>query len=431
MDIKKQSYRHNDNLYDTLGRIPNSIPKRFIWILSVILVAFFILSFIFRYPDTVNAPVTITSTNPPIHLIARQSGRVQDLFVTNNESVKRDAPIAIIENSANTQDVHNLNDKIAFCLFADLQKWDSIFHGFHPQLGDINQSYSSFKEALHLYTSFVSINYYPQKIDVTKKQIITMTEYKKITHKQLNLKEEELYLNKADFGRDSLLNRNGLLSTSNYEASKIECIQSQNNYVAMEGTLKNIDSQINTLHETILDLKLQEDEKMNNLNANLMEAFENLKNAIETWKIDYLLITPIDGKVVFTNIWSANQNIKSGDIAFTVISNKKNELIGKALLPSMRAGKVKVGQRVKIKLNNYPDLEFGSIPGIIHNISEIPINNNYTIEIDFPDGLQTTYNKRLPPDQELSGDAIIITEELMLIERLFLPIKNFVTNATN
>lgn len=431
MELKNQSYRHKDNLYETLGKIPKSIPQRFILILTIIFVVFFILSFIFRYPDTVNAPVTITSTNPPIHLIARQSGRVQDLFVVNNQLIKKNTPVAIIENSANTQDVNSLNDKIDFCLSVGPQKWDSIFHDFHPQLGDINQSYSSFKDALHSYATFISINYYPQKIDVTEKQIVTMTEYRKITNKQLRLKKEELVLKKAEFSRDSLLHIGGLLSVSNYEASKILYIQSQNNSVAMEGTLKNIDSQINTLHETILDLRLQEDEKMNNLNANLMEAFESLKNAIEAWKINYLLMTPIDGKVVFTNIWSSNQNLKSGDIAFTVISDKKNELIGKALLPSMRAGKVKVGQRVKIKLNNYPDMEFGSIPGIIHNISEIPVNDNYTIEIKFPDGLQTTYNKKLPSDLELSGDAIIVTEELRLIERLFLPIKNFVVNATN
>lgn len=431
MELKNRSYQHKDNLYDTLGKVPNGIPQRFVWIISAIFVVFFILSFIFRYPDTINAPVTITSTNPPIHLIARQSGRIQNLFVTNNESVKKYSPIAIIENSANTQDVYNLSDKIAFCLSANLQKWDSLFQGFHPQLGDINQTYSFFKEALHSYTTFYAVNYYPQKINVTEKQITTMKEYKKIMSKQLILKKEEFFLNKVDFSRDSLLHKNGLLSTSNYENSKIKYIQSQNNYIAMEGTLKNIDNQINILDETILDLKLQEEEKKNNLNANLMEAFENLKNAIDAWKINYVLITPIDGKVIFTTIWSVNQNVRNGDIAFTVISNNKNELIGKALLPTMRAGKVKIGQRVKIKLNNYPEVEFGSIPGIVHNISEIPINNNYTIEIKFPNGLQTTYNKKLPIDLELTGDAIIITEELKLIERLFLPIKNFVVNATN
>lgn len=431
MELRKQFNRHNDNLYETLGRIPNSIPKRFVWILSAIFVVFFILSFIFKYPDTVNAPITITSINPPIHLIARQSGRLQDLFITNNESVKRGTPIAIIENSANTQDVFSLSDKTIYCPFIGLQKWDSVFHGFYPQLGDISQSYSSFKEALHLYNTFFDINYYPQKIAAIEKQIITMAEYKKIIHKQLSLKKEELYLNKADFSRDSLLNKNGLLSISDYEASKIECIQSHNNYVAIEGTLKNIDSQINTLYETILDLRLQEDEKKNNLSADLMDAFQNLKNSIETWKINYLLMAPIDGKIIFTNFWSTSQHVKSGDIVFTIVSNKKNELIGKAILPTMRAGKVKVGQRVKVKLNNYPDLEFGSILGIIRNMSEIPINNNYIVEVNFPNGLQTTYNKKLPPDQELSGDAIIITEELMLIERLFLPIKNFVTNSTN
>lgn len=49
--------------------------------------------------------------------------------------------------------------------------------------------------------------------------------------------------------------------------------------------------------------------------------------------MSYVLIPPISGKVTFTNYWVENQNITSGDIAFSVIPLSNNKLIGKALLP--------------------------------------------------------------------------------------------------
>ncbi len=44
-------------------------------------------------------------------------------------------------------------------------------------------------------------------------------------------------------------------------------------------------------------------------------------------------------------------------------------MLGKALLPLQGSGKVHVGQRVHIRLNNYPDQEFGYVKGQVASIS--------------------------------------------------------------
>jgi len=48
-------------------------------------------------------------------------------------------------------------------------------------------------------------------------------------------------------------------------------------------------------------------------------------------------------------------------------------IIGKADIPSTGIGKVKSGQTVNIKLDNYPYMEFGMIKAKIKNISLVPI----------------------------------------------------------
>ena len=49
---------------------------------------------------------------------------------------------------------------------------------------------------------------------------------------------------------------------------------------------------------------------------------------------------------------------------------------------------------------------------------------NYFVYISLPDGTVTSYNKKLPFDQELLGNAEIITEDLSVAERFFYKIKD-------
>ena len=97
------------------------------------------------------------------------------------------------------------------------------------------------------------------------------------------------------------------------------------------------------------------------------------------------------------------------------------------LLPASGAGKVKVGSRVVIKLENYPYNEFGSVEGLVGTISLISqqLNveqnkmNMYLVAVDLPHGLTTNYGRVLDFKYEIGGVADIIVQERRLIERLF------------
>ena len=48
----------------------------------------------------------------------------------------------------------------------------------------------------------------------------------------------------------------------------------------------------------------------------------------------------------------------------------------------------------------------------------------YALDIEFPNGLVTTYDKRLAYKQEMKGAAEIITDDIRLIERIFYQLKS-------
>lgn len=121
----------------------------------------------------------------------------------------------------------------------------------------------------------------------------------------------------------------------------------------------------------------------------------------------------------FLQIWTENQTINAGDNVFVVIPTETKSYLGKIKAPALNSGKIKIGQNVNIRLSNYPDREFGMLNGVIKTISLTPNkDNNLLIDVELPKGLETSYKKDIVFQQEMSGTADIITEDLRLIERI-------------
>ena len=75
---------------------------------------------------------------------------------------------------------------------------------------------------------------------------------------------------------------------------------------------------------------------------------------------------------------------------------------------------------MNIKIENYPDNEYGVLNGLVEKISLIPNTDGfYLIDVELSQTLITSYNKKIDFKQEMRGTAEIITEDLRLIERFF------------
>lgn len=82
---------------------------------------------------------------------------------------------------------------------------------------------------------------------------------------------------------------------------------------------------------------------------------------------------------------------------------------------------------MNIRINNFPDQEFGYLIGEIMSISSVPTAEGfYVVEVNFPEGMKTNYGKILPLSRQLQGMADIITEDLRLIERFLMPVKKII-----
>ena len=427
-DEKQDIELRSEDFNDVLGEIPSWILRWGITMIACIVL--FLLIGSAKYPDTISSTVTLTGTTPVSGIVAKTSGKLQELYVKNNQQVKMNSFLAIIENPAKTNDIVRLKELVQK-IGADLDTI-ALTPSQQLQLGNLQSLYSSFYLTMSEYRQFKELAYHLKKIDLVKKRIIKNEVYYKNMLRQKELLETQIKISHQQYARDSILEAKGLISKEAIEISYSQYLQSFLSAENMDRSLENLQIQLAQMHESLYDTEYQYLDKKNTLEAQLRSFINQLRVEIDAWEMNYALITPLDGEITLTQYWTKNQNITAGDIVFNIVPNNRGEIIGKALLPTERSGKVKIGQKVNIRFSNYPDKEYGIIKGIVKNISLIPIANgketkNYIVDIQLPNGLKTSYNKDLPFLPEMEGQADIITEDISLLERFLLPLKKVIT----
>jgi multidrug resistance efflux pump len=418
----------SDEVQEIMGTPPKWIIRWGIVIIFIVVLVLLTGSYYYKYPDIINARVTIVSENPPISIVARSDGKLDKIFVSDKQKVDANTLLGIIENPANYEDAYKL---IAFLdsiqpYFAQPELFSTLLFEKEYNLGQNHAYYSSFVSQLREYQTSVSFNTFEQRIKSLEKQVTDYANYYEKLRDQIAVLNKDYMLASSQFHRDSVLHVRKVMTDVDFEKSEAAMLKQKYAYQNAMTELASTQITMNQLKQQIQEQRVLNSETENRLLAVLKEKYDNLVNQLKAWEQAFVLKTPMAGQVTFTNFWSANQFVSSGNVVFTVIPDNEQKIIGKATVPLAGAGKVEVGQKVNIKLDNYPHMEFGLLEGRIGNISMVPVNSEkggyYTAEIELNNKLITNYKKELPFNQEMQGNAEIITKDRRLIERLVEPL---------
>jgi HlyD family type I secretion membrane fusion protein len=420
----------SEDVQEIMGHVPPWLVRWGITFFFIVLLGIIAGSLVFKYPDVITSSVVIISENPPASIVAHSNGKIDYLFVENEKQVKAGEVLAILENTANHTHVAELKNKLnqLSTLFTNESTSNLIDLPDQYVLGPIQTSYSNYQRQYQEYRNYLTINLIEKKINSIKQQIIDYSGYSERLQAQARNQEKTVQLNHNQFKRDSSLYAGEVIAAADFEKSEQNYLQVKNNYQSLLASLANTQIQVNQLNYQVIDFQSQKMDQSRRLLNLLKEAYDNLKAAIAEWEKAYILSSPIDGRVTFIKFWSKNEYVMTGDVVFTVVPSKPQRILGRVKLPITGSGKVKVGQTVHIRIENFPYTEFGMVEGKIESISLIPESNQlgvfYTAEVTLPKGLTTNYGKALPFNQEMQGTAEIITKNLTLFERLINPMKS-------
>jgi len=439
LEIRSQAFE------EIIGRPPKWIIRWGITVFFFISIVMLLMTWVFKYPDIIEAPVVIITENVSATLTSKANGSLEKVFFNEGDSVKAGDFIAVIENTANYNHIivlFSIIDKLQVnnaLIFNNVDSINSIFENtftnvsisngnnntlINLNLGNIDVSWSSFFSKWYEYYDYLKNDYDGQKIDALKKRYGFYGKLLIQHEKQLRINKEDLSLSIKQFDRDSALFLKTVISASEFELSKKNLLQKKAGFETMRTSLIQSQLQCNETEQLIIEMENNRANIIKQYQIALSQLFSALLASAEQWKMNFLIVSPINGKLSYPKVWTKNQNISIGEPVATIIPFEQSKIIGKVSLSVIGSGKVKIGQNVNIKLNNYPFLEFGMLRAKISSISLVPHDNTYLVELEILQDMKTNYGITIEFRQEMTGTAEIITEDMRLIERLINPIKH-------
>ena len=415
---------NSEQIREILEKPPANILKWGISIIFLIVFAMFFAAWVIKYPTVIPSQITITSQVPPHKIIAQSSGKITELFVKENDDVKSNQAIAIIENTAFFTDVELLRKEVEKSkTILDNDSLINFQFKDDLKLGSIQVSYANFKNAYEEFREYQVLLESNQEFQILNNQIKINKGKLNSQSKQLKIYRNELDLSKKDYNRDKELFSQDVISAKELEDKKRTLLAAERNYESVKSNKANVEIVISNLKKDINSITISTIESRSRLSRSVKETYEELKNSILIWRQQYLLVSTIEGRVSFFNFWAKNQHVNTGDEVLSVVPKANNKITGRMLMPIQNSGQVKQGQKVLIRLTAYPYQEYGMLIGKVKNISLLPSQETYAVEVDLPIHLKTTFNKSIELKSELSGTAEVVTEDLRLLERVFYQIR--------
>jgi HlyD family secretion protein len=425
MKNQKPEILYSDSVKEIMGKPPRRILRWGTSLMVFIFILFLFFAWIIKYSDIVQAPVEITTTNPPVTLVTKITGRIKSLDVVDRDTISAGQLIAMMETTTSFKDV-----KLLKRIIDSIQKPEELSYLSLPMfsgLGELQSPYGGFLKNLSDLNNYVKNDPMGSKISSLTHEIEGIREF----ISRLSVKEkfysENRRLELKKYKRDSSLYEGNVIAESEYEKSHQALIM-----VNIELQTARLEHSAKTIElaeklQTLEDYRISRTEDKERMITGLRESFLNLKAQVDLWENAYLLISPIDGIVSFTKYWSPNQSVVKDEPVVSIIPLKPGNFLGRINLKMLRSGKVKEGMQVNIKLSGYPYLEYGVVRGIIKSKSQVPAGDSYIIDIELPEGLKTLYGKTLDFTQNMQGTAEIITDKTRLLQKIVNPFRYLIS----
>lgn len=414
--------KRSEVVSDIIERMPTGWTILLVIVITVIVMVMFTFGFVMKYSDIVSGQLTVTGEKAPVRLVAKISGRLH-LLVSNNQMIKTGMCLGYIESGTVYKDFLLL-DSICRCTVNVNSKLNLPEN---LELGNLSSYYNDFLMAYVQYDQIRNTKVYDNMRKKLKNQQQSDRCVLVNLRKEINLNRKVLSNLRNQFLTDSILYEKGALSHESFAQQENGIMTHMQSDIELKNSELVKLSDVNAIEIELAKIDVNVCEELTSSYNSLIAKFNILVNQVRLWKELYLLHAPIDGTLQYLGFWRNNVYVDASTEIFSVLPCR-NRMIGEVLISSVGAGKVKVGQDVNVKLQDYPYNEYGYIRGKVASVSSLARNmktldgniiKSYLVTVTFPEGVKTNFGKQLNINFESIGTADIITKKRRLIQRLF------------
>jgi HlyD family secretion protein len=384
------------------------------------LVIFFIIivtCWFIQYPDIVPATAKLTSINAPKAVVSVSGGKLVKLIAFESQFVKQGEILGYIESTASHNQILELGhvlDSIQLLLSNEVSELDKYFTKATDSLGELQTSYQLFSQAYLSFNNYLADGFYMRKKEMLMQDKFNLEKLNQYLLDQQKLQEQDLSLAQKTFDANQHLKKEDVISDFDYRVEESKLINKKLSLPQIRSALVNNENQQIEKKKEMMELE----NTISQQKLLFQQALNTFKSEVEKWKLRYLLISPIEGKVVFSSFIQENQQLQANQI-ICYINPENSQYFAEIVIPQSNFGKVRIGHRVLLKFESYPFQEFGSVIGKIDFISRVPEEKGYLAKVTLVDGLATNYKKEVQYRDGLSATAEIITQDMRLLERFY------------
>ncbi|HPH20003.1 MAG TPA: HlyD family efflux transporter periplasmic adaptor subunit, partial [Haliscomenobacter sp.] len=388
------------------------------------------LAFLVKYPDVVEADIRLVSKDPPVRLTAPNAIRIDEVIVRNNTQVDSGEALLAFRSTANFRHVLTLEDYIA--ALPGLRDEDLLKFKVPNNLvlGELQADLYDFQDVQIKYNSEMYKNLSTSDLRSSQSRISRLDrslDYQKEMRQQIREQIAE-----AEQERKNKEHLVSVDQASQDDVNKVlRRIMDLNKELARtESEIRDRESEISALRIKVRSMESGADKETNFASEVLRESFLRLRAGVITWKQQHIIEAPTSGlvQIIGRNV-SENNFVYKDEPLLTIVPVRDKEIMGRMFIPFNRSGKVKLNQKVIVRLESLDYQEYGVLQGEVSWKSLSPRDDGQKVEVPievrFPQGMVTSAGKQVPTEEELFGEARIITEERRFIERIFSGIRGY------
>lgn len=412
----------SDDVQEIIGTPPRWIVRWGTLVVAGAVFAMVAMSLWVQYPDKVRGRVSITTKIAPVRVNAQKSDLISKIYVKDGDKVMAGDILVEMQNAANFEDVEELEEFTKDLNNADQSELLEFLSSDFRQLeiGTLQPLYAQVQTNFEKFQFFEQNKAAAKEITQVKRQIDNIGAGIKIQERKLDDALQTLELEKTRYERSRTAWKNNVIATVEFENQEKIWIAAKTRVKEIEDEVNQRLLQISGLRKNITDAENTNVETNNENYINLRSSINNLIGAIDRWNEENLLIAAMDGKISMIQNWSEKQYIEQGkEIMVILPENKEDNYFTQLFIPVQGSGRIEVGQRVLLKLDNFPYREFGQLEGVVIETPGLSREEGLPVKIKLTNGLVTQSNKVLEMKQELLGNGEIITEKRSVFVRIF------------
>ncbi len=420
-DLDGEVELRSEEVEEILGTPPSWLVR---WGTTVALICFGLLllaGWMIKYPDVVKDEITLSTAVPPIDIVARTNARIAKFMAEDRNEVKQHQILAVLESTAQYEDVLQLDAKVNVLLHAPLDSFAQLMPGRDLRLGIVQTDYAVF---LQNYENLQSARRNRNAAvaatnSAASQQIEQAARTLEADKRRQTQAQQAADAARREFAKIQQLYEEEGVNRLRFEQERARLEAAEQQYDQAASNVQRSESALAALRRSNSIPAPLGSGSTNDASMRLRESLSVLRSRIDDWKQTYLLTAPMAGKISLNaSFFSAQQYVKEGDLVMTIVPNSSEKIVGRMTLKVGGSGKINSGQPVIIKLESYPYHEFGTLQGVVESKSLVAKDKQYAILVTLSNGLKTSFGRQLPFEQQLQGTGEIITEDKRFLQRI-------------